>query len=362
MERLKISLLVSLFPLLAFASRAGEKPAAARGETFQFVFGKEPLVYSVHQKVETKTYLYGPPSYSTGAPYANSRPSSATKTIADVRYKFRLTGLGAGKGGITAVRYEPFDHEANFDATGAAGHFLTTIHGLSVKSTQNGIVIADTDKEIGIAQAKAFKSDAIPVLLSGLFDMNDLGQIKAIHGDLPFIDVWQQMGKTQIGLFGFQFPGHAVTNGETWQVIVPMKGVGSIKFDGETLNHTNCFSLVEDAADNDPSIATFKLSAPMRCRDLSASMEERGQNTHADLSDFDIRAFGMIHFDKKRHVFVDGDINKTASISMTTLVQGRAVSASTEVDTETEINLLPESGETPTGEAKPQKPVTRKTL
>jgi len=360
MERLKISLLISLFPLLVLASRADEKSAAS-GETFGFAFGKEPLVYSVRQRVETKTSLYGPPSYSTGTPYANSRPTSGTKTIADIRYKYRLTGLGNWKG-LAIVRYEPFEYEANFDATGAAGHFLTTMHGLSVKSTQNGIVIIDTDKEIGAAQSKAYKNDAIPLLLSGLLNMNDLGQIKGTRGDLPFMDVWQQMEKTQIGLFGFQLPGHPVTNGETWEVIVPMKGAGSIKFDGETLNHTNYFSLVEDAADNDPSVATFKMSAPMHCRDLSASMEERGQNTHADLSDFEIRAFGMIHFDKKRHVFLDADINKTASISMTTLVQGRAVSASTEVNTETEINLLPESGETQPGEAQPQKPVTRKTL
>jgi hypothetical protein len=103
-----------------------------------------------------------------GAPYADNTGQTVTsKSAVEIRYKFRLTETGQEKNGCATVRYEPFGYEADCDSTGAAGHFVTTIRGLNVKSTQNGIVIIDTDKDIGMVQAKPLKNDAVPLLLSG---------------------------------------------------------------------------------------------------------------------------------------------------------------------------------------------------
>lgn len=305
------------------------------GESFKFVFGKEPLVYSLCRTTETKTYLSNPSA--TTDPYANNSRQAMTKATAETRIKFRLTGVTTNKNGVMSVHYEPFDFKSDLDATGPAGHFITTVHGLSVKSSQNGITIIDTDNEIGMSQAATFKEGAIPTLLSGSFDVDDAGVIKDIHGDLPFVDFWKQQMKEQIGLFNFEFPSHAVTNGETWQVVIPVSSSGGFKFEGAPLEHTNTFTLMDD----DPSLATFRLSAPMHCYDLGGSVEERGQTMHADLSEMEITAHNVIHFDRKRRVLVDEDFTKSIYTTMTVLVQGRAVSSRIESRTEVQVNLIP---------------------
>jgi hypothetical protein len=362
MRPLKFPLSILFLSLLILASRAGEKSSAARGASLEFAFGKEPLVYSFHQNTESKMYISNPSASAAGAPYANGSGQTMTKSSADLRFKFRLTAVGPAKNGVIPVRYEPFDYEADLESTGSAGHFVTTVRGLDVKSTQNGILTVDTRKEIGFTQAKAIKIDAYPNLLSGTFDFGARGEIKSIHGDLPFVDTWGQQEKLQIGLFGFQLPDHAVTNGETWQIVVSTKSAGPVKFDGEPLNQTNFFTLVEESSTDDLPIATFKLSAPMLSHDISGYIEERGQSTHADMSEFELHGLGMIRFDKKRGVLVDENISRSATITMTMLVQGRAMSSHTENRVKTEINLLPSSTETTNGKNPAEKPAARKTL
>jgi hypothetical protein len=358
MKRSAFLFLAFLFSIVTATSRAGDKTGSARGVSYEFVFGKEPLVYSVHQKSETKN-LISNPSASPSTPYANpSAQGVTTKTVSEIHFKFRLTAVGSAKDGIIAVHYEPFDYESETDSTGPSGRFVTSARGSAIKSTQNGIVIVDTEKGIGFSQAKGLKADIFPSLLSGTFDMNGAGNIVSIHGDLPFIDTWQEMQKTQIGIFGFRLAGHAVTNGETWEAVLPMSSAGPIKFDGAPLNLTNYFSLAEEAADENPAIATIKLSTVMRSHDLGGNIEERGQSTHADLSEFETRAFGMVHFDKKRHVFIDEDLSRSATMAMTVLVQGRALSSRTEIHTELQMDLLPSSANA----SEIQKPSSRKSL
>jgi hypothetical protein len=359
MKRFNSPLLILLLSLATAASQAGDKPGSTHAASYEFAFGKEPLVYSVHQKSETKSVVSNPSSYSSGAPYANApAPGVTTKTIVDIHFKFRLTTMGTTKDGLTTVRYEPFDYLSDTESSGPSGRFVTSTRGLSVKSTQNGIVIIDTDKEIGYSQAKGLKAEIIPSLLSGTFDINSSGDVVAIHGDLPFVDAWTEQEKMQIGLFGFRLAGHAVTNGETWEAVLPMKSAGPIKFEGSPLNHTNYFTLVDDAATDNPSLTTLKLSAPMISRDLGGYIEERGQSTHADLSEFEIHAFGMIHFDKKRRIFIDEDLSRSVSMSMTLLVQGRAMTSRTELHSEIQMDLVPASADS----ADEQKPAGRKSL
>jgi hypothetical protein len=349
MKRLAYSFFV--FLLLAMESRAGEKPAAARGSAFAFAFGKEPLVYSVHVKMESKGYASsGSSSYSYGSPYANGAQSAVTKSTGDLRYKIRLTGTGMTKDGLMVVKYEPFDYEAEADVTVAAGHFVTTMHDMSLKTTQNGIVIIDTDKGIGMGQAKTMKIDAILMLLSGEMDVNSIGEIKNVHGDLPFVDSRQEQMKTDIGLFGFVLPPLAITNGETWEVVTPIKKFGTARIDGAGINYTNIFTLAEDASSDNANIATFTYSAPLFARNLSGYIEEHGQSTHEDLSELEQHGFGTVHFDKKRHVFLDEQLTKSGSVVTTMLIEGRAMTSHAENRSEVEMKLIPASGEDPDSE------------
>lgn len=334
--------------MIGVGSRAGEKQSAHPGDNFTFKFGKEPLVYSIRVKTYTKTSVSRGSSYSTGAPYANSAQSAVTSTL-DTRYKIRLSGMGQTKDGSMTVRYEPLDYEADSDSTGAAGHFVTTVRGLSVKSTQNGIEIVDTEKEMGMEQAKPYKNAAVPLLLSGSMEMNGIGEIKDIHGDLPFVDFWHRRLKTDLGLFSLQFPGHAVTNGETLQFVIPLESPGPIKIDGGPLYYTNFLTFAEIAPGNDASLATFQYSAPMFRHDLSGYMEQQGQSTRVDLDEIDVRGSGSLHFDKTRGVLVDEDITKSASLTITGLIQGRAITSHIDMRTQTDVDLLPASGENPDG-------------
>lgn len=346
MKQFKSACSILLLLLLPFGVWAGE--------SFEFVFGKEPLVYSLYQTTETKTYISSPSA--TADSYANNSRQAVTKSTTEIRVKFRLTGVTTGQNGLMTVHYEPFDYRSDMDSTGSAGHFITSMHGLSVKSSQNGITIIDTDNDIGMGQAKAFKEGATPALLSGTFDVDRTGAIKDVHGDLPFMDFWKQLMKMQIGWFNFQLPSHGVTNGETWQVVIPMPSSAAFKFDGPALQYTNTFSLEDD----DSSLAAFRLSAPLHCYDLGGSVEERGQTLHADMSELEINAHNIVHFDRKRRVLVDEDFTKSIYSSVTALVQGRAVSSRIDSRTEIQVNLIP-SGELNSGDQS-DKPAKRKTL
>lgn len=359
MKRLAYPSFIFLLLAITLESQAGEKPHTS---ALAFSFGKEPLVYSVRLKTENKAYASSGGS-SSGAPYANnSGQTLVTKSTGDVHYKIRLTGTGMTKDGLMIVKYEPFDYDAAVDSTVAAGHFVTTMHGMSLKTTQNGIVIIDTDKDIGMAQAKTMKIDAILLLLSGELDMNNVGEIKNVQGDMPFVDFWQEQTKTEMGILGFLLPSHAVTNGETWEIVTPIKKFGSVKIDGPGLNHTNVFTLAEDPLSDDPNIAKITYSAPMFARDLSGYMEEHGQGMHTDLSELEQHGYGTAHFDKKRHVCLDEQFSRSGSVVTTMLIQGRAVTSHAENRTEVEIKLLPASGEDSDREKAAGNPAGRKTL
>jgi len=314
----------------ASLSQAASGKAAA--ETFAFKFQpKHPLVYSVKTTIKLTSYM------SAGAQRENT---TTTETATETRYKLRLTAMGDRKNGVTPVRYEPFDYESDSEARGPAGNFVNSVRGLEVKGTQNGITVMDTAREIGMSQAKGFKHDAIPLLLSGQMDFEDLGGIKEFHGDLPFIDFWQNLIKSQIGLFGIVFPDRALAPGDSWEAVVPLKALGQIKLDGDGLSYTNTLTRREDAERGGRAIATFKVAAPMRCHDLTGYIEQGGQSQRLNITTFERHATGTMHFDRERGVFLDGDSSGTATSAMTTLIQGRALTMRMEMRMSLEITLI----------------------
>jgi hypothetical protein len=324
-----------LLLLLAATGALHAAPPAAE-DNFIFKFDvAHPLVYAIRSKIEMTTYM------SAGGQTASP---TTTKSATEVRYKIKLTAESPGKDGATLLHYEPFDYESDSEATGPSGHFVNTVRGLQVKGTQNGITVMDTEKEIGTSQAKAFKSDATLLLLSGKILFDEHGGAKEFHGDLPFVDFWKGIVKAQVGVFGVTFPDHPLAKGDSWDAIVPLKSIGQIKLEGDGLSYTNTFTRRDDSDWRGHHVAILELTAPLRCHDLTGYIEQGGQSTHLNVTEFERHATGTLHFDREHGTLIDNETTGTATSAMTTLVQGRALSMRMEMRIESEIKLLDDSG------------------
>jgi hypothetical protein len=320
--------------LMFFSLAAAFQLQASANSSDNFIFKfdpKLPLVYSLKTRVEVTTYM------AIGGQTENP---NRTKVATESRYKMRFTPTAGRQRGATAVRYEPFDYECDMESTGSSGHFLTNVRGLQVKATQNGITVIDTDKDIGVSQAKNFKSEAVPLLLSGEMDLGDNGFVKDIRGDLPFVDFWKNLLKSQTGLMGIVFPDHPVAKEESWQTIIPMKTMGQVKLQDEGLSCTNTFTRHDDIDKAGRTVTTFVIASPLRCRDLTGYIEQGGQSTSVNITELERHTTGTVHFDQERGVLVDTSTTATATAAMTTLIQGRALSMRMEMRMDYEVRRI----------------------
>src|SRR5579863_7453107 len=153
---LRISLTIGVLTQLTRLANASDDNEA---RTYKFNFEQNhPVVYSLETTVKNLT--------DQTMQLDTGNKSSLTKSTVETRYKMKLTPVRKAKDGTWTIHYEPLDVEQDLDSTGKAGHIVTNVRGLEIKSTQNGIIVVDTAKSIGEAQAKNIKQLVYPMMLS----------------------------------------------------------------------------------------------------------------------------------------------------------------------------------------------------
>jgi len=267
------------------------------------------------------------------------------KMIVDMRYRVTLTPTADPKEGITTMRLEPSNIEGDWDITSPGGHMVISLRGSDMKGTQNGVVVIDTAKDIGAAQAQELKKEILPLYLSGQVDLDTRGNIKQFRGDIPFVEFWTDALASQEGFFGIIFPERAIAVGDTWQESLSLKKMGQVKLEGDGLRCTVTFTRQPNVVVQGRSLSVFNLSAPFAHKNLTGSMEQMGQITRLNISKFDRRATGTYRFDPEKGVLTDGTMKADANASMNALVQGQALTMGLQMEMDMRVNLLSEKTE-----------------
>lgn len=314
----------------------GAQPATSTAVTnpvlaFKFP-ANEPLIYSVEIKSKTTS------ERTAGNPMAMSAQNSLTRNSAETRFKIKFTALSKAPDGLIKVRYEPFDFEQDIDVTSPQGKLTATIRGLEVTGTQNGILVMDTSKNIGLAQAKPLKATVLPLLLSGEMDFDAAGNIRKFRGDLPFTDYWQDKLKLEVGLFDITFPTNAMAVGDTWNVNRTIENMEGLVL-SESLSETNTFFRGTNSTDK-AGLATITLSAVTARNNLPARVEQMGQANNVSITEIKHEKSGTFHFDIARGCLTDEAVSETASLSMGTLAQGNSITMHIETHGEATLKLL----------------------
>jgi len=316
---------ICLWALVAVAPPA----AAADKQLFAFKFStNQPLVYAVTIKSRTV------------ADNNIAGKTSLVKNSSELRYKMRLTGWRKNADGTMTVLYKPFEVEQDLDVFGTS-HVVTQIRGLKIRSLQNGIVVIDTEKNVGMAQVKSIKTGIYPAMLSGYFDFEPTGRAKKYEGDLPFIDHWTDTLKQDIGFFHIVFPDHPVAVREEWTQNTTMISSGGATL-ADPLTTTNTFARDLDLMSNGIPVAVFGMTSANHLQNLSGYFEQMGQKSSLNISQFDHNAFGTFHFDPKQGVLLDAKTTDTGAISMEMLVQGNTATSHVDIQVDAQMTLLTE--------------------
>lgn len=323
---------VALFCLLTIGTCT--QATADDSQLFAFKFQtNQPLVYAVSLKFRTVT------DSNIGG------KNSLVSNTREIRYKVQLTGYKKNPDGTTLVYFKPYDFAEDMDNVGLS-HVVTQIRGLKIKSQQNGIVIIDTENNVGMGQANTSKISVYPNLLSGYFNFDPTGRTLKFEGDLPFIDYWTDMLKVRIGFFWIFFPDHPVGIQEAWTENISMIHSGGVALDNPP-TFTNTFTRGLNLTTNGNPIATFDMTSADHLKNISGYSDQNGQKSRLNISQYDHNLFGTYHFDQKRGVLLDANTTETADISIDMLVQGNSATSHMNSKMETQINLITEPIETP---------------
>lgn len=313
------------------ATTPGAQFAATPADSHKFVFGHEPdnpLTYSLAMTVKMNMDM------------KSGRQDAAMNMNFDLRYRLKLTPTADSKESLTSMRLEPSGVEGDWDMTGPGGHMIMSLRDSKMKGTQNGRVVIDTAKDIGTAQAQAMKKEIMPLYLSGFVDLDPRGMVKAFRGDLPFVEFWTEAMSSQVGLWGVVFPAKEVKVGDSWEETLSLKKMGQVKMDGEGLRCTATFARGPDVVVKGKRRATFTQSAPFKQKNLTARVEQMGQNMRVNISEFERRAEGTFNFDQERGLVTDGRTKADATASMSTFVQGQAIDMNLKMQMEMRVNLV----------------------
>lgn len=303
----------------------------AAPQTFRFIFQlNHPLVYSVSSTI--KVLSDRTMQLDTGA------KSSLTSNSVETRYKVELTPVKESAEGVWTVSYKPMDFEQDMDFDAPGGHVVTSIRGLNVKSTQNGIVVVDTARDIGETQAKAIKQSVYSKMISGYFDFKPNGEIGKVDGDLPFIDNWTEAFKYQAGFFDLVFPPGPVAVGGRWNVSLDLKDLQGLKLGDQGILETNVF-VRDGAVSGADHLESIDLNMAVSARDVMGSTDEMGQRSMLNIPKFDHDKTGTFHFDPEAGCVVNGSEDESVRTTMDTLVQGHTLTTTLQLDNNTKFHL-----------------------
>ncbi len=326
------SLTMAVFCMFIPALQAQQtlRPIAGQRLEFKYEAGR-PLAYAMGMKMSMDMDI------KAGTENMNM------KMIFDLRYRVTLTPTADPKDGITAMRLEPSDIEGDWEITGPGGSIVMSLRGADIKGTQNGVVVIDTAKGVGVDQAQEFKKEILPLYLSGLVELDTRGNVRQFRGDMPFVEYWTDALASQVGFWGIVFPEQPIAIGATWKETLSLKTVGEVKLEGDGLQCDLTFTRQPDVVAQGRSLAVFNLSAPFTHKDLTGTMEQMGQITRLNISKFDRNGTGTFRFDLDKGVLTDGAMKADANASMNALVQGQALTMDLQVEMDMHVNLLSEN-------------------
>ena len=301
--------------------------AADDSQLFAFKFStNQPLTYAITIKSKTVS-----DSNIAGK-------TSLVSNSSELRYKLRLTAYKKNPDGTTSVYFKPYQVAQDLESAGPS-HVVTQIRGLKINRQQNGIVVIDTEKNLGMSQVGQIKLGLYPNLLSGIMDFDPAGGIRKFEGDLPFVDYWTNQLKNEVGYFRIQFPDHPVAVRQAWtQAVTVTSGGGATLADPLIL--TNTFTRDLDLVTNENPVAVFGLTSSDHLQNLSGYFEQMGQKSSLNISHFDHDGFGTFHFDPKRGVLLDAKDTDTGDISIEMLVQGNTATSHVNLRTEIQMDLI----------------------
>jgi hypothetical protein len=233
------------------------------------------------------------------------------------------------------------DFNQNKDVFDSSGEMVASLHGLEMKATQNGIIVIDTAKAIGEIQGAKLKQEIYPKMLSGYFDFSPAGQIVKIDGDLPFIDYWTHELKLRIGFFDITFPEHSLADGGTWTENLIVNDFNGLKFGDDGLIETNVYSCKLNSNFTNNVVISIDCSVASNWKDIMGTLEQLGQSTTLNISEFDHNSSSKIQFDSMRGCILTFSETGTLHISMDMLIQGNSVNMTVDSQKDTEIELLP---------------------
>jgi len=318
---------IVLFCLLAMEMRA--QTTTDDSQLFAFKFQtNQPLVYAFSIKTRTMT------ENNTGG------KSSLANNTTDIRYRVRMTYYKNNPDGSTFVYFKPYRVAEDMDIVGP-NHFVLQIRGLKIKNLQNNVVTIDTENNVGMSQVNQIKHGIYPVMLSGYFNFDPMGRTLKFEGDLPFIDYWTEMFKARLGYFSILFPNHRVGIQEAWTENYPMNTCGGAVLDSP-LTFTNTFTRGLNLMTNGNPIASFDMTSANHLQNISGYIDQNGQKSSLNISQFNRDSFGTYHFDRKRGVLLDSKTTDTDDISIEMLVQGNSATSHYNIKTEMQINLITE--------------------
>jgi hypothetical protein len=316
---------------LALSNVHGEAATNAnRGQLFQFNFEqKKPLVYALEFK--TKVMIDS----------RSGQRSSLTSNSTDRHYKFRLSMSGTTKpDGTTAVYYQPFDFEQDYRAAGPAGQIDTSVRGLQIVSKQNGIVIVDSENNVGMSQLSVLKQAAYGHLLSGYFDFDPAGQIKKFEGDLPFVDVWQNNLKFGMSLFSIVFPTNSIAVHDSWTNYITLKSGNGVEFNGDAVIQPWVFTRDPDETTTNGSIACFTLEELDTFKDKTGFLDQPGQKTSIVVPEHSERMDATFRFDQKSGRLISMKKADRLHDTLSMVVQGTTAEMSQENSLDVSITLI----------------------
>ncbi len=302
---------------------------SSAGQFFKFKFElNKPLIYAVEFKTRSVTDAR-----------AGER-SSLTRNSQDFRYKIRLTAVRANPDSTTTVYYEPFDFEEDIQSVGPGGQMDTSIRGLEIFGKQNGIVMVDTAKGIGMSQAQNLKPPVYPHLLSGYFDFDPTGHIQRINGDLPFIDTWQNNLKYNMNLFYIVFPTNSIAVHDSWTNYLTLKTGGGVVFNGDGFVQPWVFNRELDQAMTNAQVACFSLYESDIYKDVGGYLDQLGQQTSVAIPEHVESMNATFQFDQKLGRLIGMKKSDRLHNDISMMVQGNPTESHGETEADISVTLI----------------------
>ena len=265
--------------------------------------------------------------------------SATIEMNVELSYTVTLTPAGRVKEGVSTLHLEPSDIGGVWDISVPGAQTLVHLYGSSISGTQNGVLFIDTEKGIGLSQAREFTDELAGLYMSGEVDMDSAGRTIEIRGERKFFEFWKESNESQIGFFGIIFPPDSVAEGKTWTESISMKKMGDVVLNGE-LESDVTFTREPDTETGGRRLSVFSVSGPFSKKNVTGFMSQAGQRVTLDILALDRSYSGTFLFDRTNGNLIDSSAKIDAIASMKMAVQQQSVDLEMIMDVDMRLRYL----------------------